>query len=1856
MKKIPSNFYSTFLNRFNTIYVSISLISCAIMAKLDAISDQLKQWKFDPESSYFTDHYARYSPAIGKLPKALQEVATAVFNLREETEDDEGIDEEIDDDLFEKKLEAETKRIEAAKEKFDKLSAKERKQIFAVIAPQMADSLEATWQSMKEMPYLNGACRPFRAPGRPEATLGGRLIWLNQLAHTFGEYKPEALTPAWLARWSQHAFQYRAYAVVPILVAVINQGGKEADEVFDILCKSMTREDSVGIVANHVIQSLMQADRPEGWELIEKTLLAAQRQEGLRQSILSDADCAHPEAFRRMLRLIIEQDLIRFSSVARSINLWLGLLWDSASAKVLSQQVESILTMLESEAERKTALAGDDAEKIYHALWASACDDAVATTTLAAKLLKHPKDEVRFIATWVLTLLRLEPAEKARATAIDDPNLQVALMAAVSVRGISLENIEYHALEEHRDASGDRFERLEKLYTRLPEKPQTLKAIVWPWTERKIERVMITGNLFDALGDRPPTRMLPYLKALTSWQQRSVITMLAAQKKWDTLTRSTLFELVGHASMDVREVAMNAVAKQKLKPEEFAIVEGYLTRQAADLRGGVVKMILKCKDDEALQSADRLLAKGDRKQRLAGLELLRQLAEADRQRPECQLKAKEYQAKQKKLSKEEETQLAAISDTAKAKLTLDDALGLMNPEGRSKVVQPRKQSVTPVSKAAIACIKSLDDLIHEHRTTMITVKQYTGTEERPLGEVQAYLLPGLDPRKPLASQVKKLPLWEVWQQWLNDRKPALKDKDGLELLRAMFALDTVNCWQFNWISNWCKKSANKKLALAVLGELDLQKVRYGSLIERILLWLFYTDVPKGSTDFLLDCVENSYAHVPEEMHKELVKLAGKQQNYWSNDKDWRDMPVFNRWTNLYEGFANLTKIKLSTEQQRRAWELRRFMDEPCPGALRKRPSLDVVANAYQKKFATYDDLVDLLLGPDDSAYSSFNALRQLTHHPLAKQTRLLLESTPKLPELVEQIRSTILEIELARGEATTAATKPALALCSLFGCDTLFRVMQALDKGKLKVEQYWRDNAGQSRNAALTHLLKITYPAETDTPETFKKLAKQAIADGYCSEDRLLQIAFLAPQWSKSVGETLGWDGFSEGLYWFLAHMDTWHSNATQVAAQSEGINDEDPDVDEDLDDILDDLDDDEEDEAPAQPKEQLSAWERLVRERTPLTAQERSEGAVDVAWFHRTFEQLGEAQWKQMAQAAKFAANSAQANKAQFLADVLLGNKPKQELVDSIQKKFRKDHVRLLGLLPLEKGAKQQQDVIDRYEVLQGYKKYARGLSSLSKPDAMRAVEIGMNNLARLAGYPDPLRMEWALEAASIQDLARGPVSVTRDNVTVTLLLDGDAKPQISVEKNGKKLKAIPAPLKKKHADVAELAERAADLRKKASRMKGSLENAMCRGDTITAAELVQLFQHPILAPQLAKLVLIGDGIAGYPDKGGKALRDYNGTLEPVKKNETLRIAHPTDLFARGDWDKWQHDCFRAERIQPFKQIFRELYLVTKQEKKDGTKSNRFAGQQVGPKQAMALWGSRGWHTQEGVYRVFHDLSLIVEVDFLHDAGTASEVEGLTIDSVQFRKRDLYKPIKLSDIPPAVFSEVMRDMDLVVSVAHRGEVDPEASASTVEMRSALIRETCQLLGMKNVQLKNNHALIQGVYGEYSLHLGSGTIHRLPGGALTILPVHAQHRGRLFLPFADDDPRTAEVISKVLLLARDEEIMDPLILEQLGAPIGQRQALKADAEPATTGKTIPAVQPATPETAVTTSGKRYFEFREGKSQKFWEIEINGNSVTTRWGRIGSNGQSKTKEFADSDKAQAEYDKLIQEKQGKGYVE
>jgi predicted DNA-binding WGR domain protein len=66
--------------------------------------------------------------------------------------------------------------------------------------------------------------------------------------------------------------------------------------------------------------------------------------------------------------------------------------------------------------------------------------------------------------------------------------------------------------------------------------------------------------------------------------------------------------------------------------------------------------------------------------------------------------------------------------------------------------------------------------------------------------------------------------------------------------------------------------------------------------------------------------------------------------------------------------------------------------------------------------------------------------------------------------------------------------------------------------------------------------------------------------------------------------------------------------------------------------------------------------------------------------------------------------------------------------------------------------------------------------------------------------------------------------------------------------------------------------------------------------------------------------------------------------------------------------------------------------------------------------------------------------------------------------------------------------------------------------------------------------------------------------------------------------------------------------------------------------------------------------KHYFEFVGGSSSKFWEIGVNGNDVTVRFGRIGTQGQTQVKTLPDADAAANHAEKLVASKTAKGHAE
>src|SRR4051812_26567366 len=69
-----------------------------------------------------------------------------------------------------------------------------------------------------------------------------------------------------------------------------------------------------------------------------------------------------------------------------------------------------------------------------------------------------------------------------------------------------------------------------------------------------------------------------------------------------------------------------------------------------------------------------------------------------------------------------------------------------------------------------------------------------------------------------------------------------------------------------------------------------------------------------------------------------------------------------------------------------------------------------------------------------------------------------------------------------------------------------------------------------------------------------------------------------------------------------------------------------------------------------------------------------------------------------------------------------------------------------------------------------------------------------------------------------------------------------------------------------------------------------------------------------------------------------------------------------------------------------------------------------------------------------------------------------------------------------------------------------------------------------------------------------------------------------------------------------------------------------------------------------------TIANRYFTLNDDTSSKFWEISVGESSYTVNFGRIGTSGQSQTKNFETPEACRKAAHKVIQEKVNKGYVE
>ena len=1541
-------------------------------------------------------------------------------------------------------------------------------------------------------------------------------------------------------------------------------------EVIDLIKAALSFQKSEIDLTYYIFQAIFISSNKELVELTGKLLLAAKLQEGVRQQICENMDRGIQENFEYMFKIIYDNDLIRFSSVKRSLATWTGLAKNDGTdiSKIGKKELEIINKLITNPKYEDELLKSDDNIEVYLGLWNKSTRDVKEAIEAIEKLLKSSKYHIKLLISYYLHIIENKDYQREIAKKMikeyskDNKNIVEILACYLKFvinyihKHILKDNIKSGKLNskiyfKDKKEALEFFDILENAFSLMKEKSKVFDPCIFPWNVESIDTETIARSLILIAiffpEDVIKIKVMKYIKEINTWDRDAFFEILFEKpnnKEEKDFVIATLSDRSGAGDAAYEIVKNNDLLKEY--PRE---IEDLLRLKNGDKRKSFIDLLMTQDKKALLVSIDNLISAKNENKRLAALDILNQVNSKEK----ALYDKKEVKKLIEKISKPTDAEKILIenlsdkkkkeSENTLSKLynteyDLELAYEIKEVSKLSKTIKKNKKGeyiientfnskniFTKTSDELFEIIKKLSELyiknedyeyMSSYEKEYVLLRDKFQILEDPVGVSYAERF-----------KLSNYPLEDVWREFY---KKEIKDFSVLWQINIALSV--------NYDSGYSKATEKEyqDLYKKVFG-IDITELKK-KLKEAKLKYVYTIDLYSGPVLKILDMLFKEYYEENKDYLFEIGKVCinsalenikiedtiEKREKY--NNDPYYSVAMFNRNSGLYALFAkSIDYLEFYNDEKAfiESFVLRYVLDEKINKYIDENlKGCDISGETESLGLRNYAIAVNLKIAEKDLIYKKILEIedksddeKRITFSNLDTymndyRTIVDKKENRRIPALNQFMLNDALRIiydegikildyvvknELKRGDSPTIYSRSLNRIYRIEGIDYLVQILQALGKETLdRNSYYWGGN--DTKKSVLSHLLKACYPSEKDNS---KELAKK-LKGTDITEQRLVEVAMYSSQWIEIIEGYLGWKGLASGCYYFQAHM-------SDIDRNKEG----------------------------------------LIAKYTPISIDDLMEGAFDIEWFKSAYKELGEKKFEMLYDSAKYISDGSKHSRARMFADAVNGKLNLKETEKKIEDKRNKDLVASYSLIPLLKDKKK--DALHRYQFLQKFLKESKKFGAQRRASEAKAVSISLENLSRNMGYSDVTRLIWNMETALINEMKEYFEPKKLDDVDVYIKIDELGQSEIIYEKAGKELKSLPTKLKKDKY-IEDIKEVHKNLKEQYRRSRKMLEEAMEDGTEFYGYEIENLMTNPVIAPILKSLVFKMDKNLGY--YVDKKLKSVNKKSVAVKDDSLLKIAHCFDLFESGDWASYQKDIFDRELKQPFKQVFRELYVKTVDEK-GRDKSLRYAGHQVQPTKTVALLKTRRWiiDGQEGLEKVYYKENIIAKIYALADWFSPADIEAPTLEEVQFFDRKTFKPILIDNVPDLVFTEVMRDIDLVVSVAHIGDVDPEASHSTIEMRKAIVEFNCKLFKLKNVKFSENHVLIKGERAEYSIHLGSGLIHQKAGSAINVLPVHSQHRGRVFLPFIDDDPKTAEIMTKVILFAQDEKIKDVFILEQI---------------------------------------------------------------------------------------------------------
>ncbi|WP_026567056.1 DUF4132 domain-containing protein [Bacillus sp. UNC41MFS5] len=1463
-------------------------------------------------------------------------------------------------------------------------------------------------------------------------------------------------------------------------------------QVIQALREVIFSENNGALLNYEMMKGIFKSHSVEGYKMLGDLFLAARLQEGLRQSIVENMDEGTLEATKYMLKIILDNNLIRYSSVIRALDVWTGLDLHASNTRVTKQSLEYVAASLSDPQLRVQGLQSENLNTLYISLWATAAHEENDVKDAIRFLMENGATYHKVMAQYFLTQsqnLRLRFELSYPYLHETNLELQYYLLSNYvyeyevqwsyhSEKNESTLSVHHIPVLENKQERSRHFELFKNMFLQMPKREvsiesKAIKGLTITFSLDEIARKLMFLTAYDL--DKDWLQQLIEWKDKLSADLRENLLSFFIKDYDDHIQRAFLFASLADKSINNREIALAHIKKIDLLQGEIEKVEAILKLKTGALRQGAIQILIGLSRDELAESVDRLLTSKAELQRVGALEIISEVSDqGERERLVTVFKNKI--AQMKATSKE---QILIDKLYQPDEFSLGNGFGLFDPNHQVnlELLEHPKLELNNLFHSSTDTIKQflhgLDALVHEHRHVEYEVEWYDGSKDT--------LHIGEELRCPNHEEEQQklgyFPLSEVWQEYFNGQglsASAIIQTAYFLHSHRIFTyyhnmLDVWDVMDYPRVEGWRKTFLEEILPIANIEEMNdyIDDLNYRSQVETLFDAYLLSQNSKEFFEIISSVLNYLVHSIPEGRLKTEYKLLDFLAEPWL---EWAE-----QFINDDEDFDVYFKLHY---QLYTIANFESFL-----------PSMEDLAKAYDCNLIDEQVIFRELVGRKET---SRDYLSELTN-PKGQ----VIKKYPYMKPIKDRVVQRILDIELKRGDLQTDVTTVAMGIERHEGIESFVQILVGLDKESFVRGYIYGYGSELSKKEVFSHLLKNSYPKEGESDEHLQEF----LNGKNILEKRLVEAAMYAPQWLDLVSKYLNWNGLRSAAWYFHAHINETFSKEKET----------------------------------------------IVAHYSPISPQDFQDGAFDIRWFKECYEQLGEERFQILYQCAKYISSGANHRRSQLFADAALGRLELESTEKIVQEKRTKDQVLSYSLIPV----KNEQDVLNRYVFLQKFLQESKKFGAQRRASEAKTVTIALDNLARNAGFKDVTRLKWAMEAKKMEEIMPYLEPKIIEDLTVQLVIDANGRADIQVVKANKVLKSLPAKYKK-HEYVGVLKEYKADLREQHKRAKEELERSMELGNSFVLDEINKMMKNPVLVPLMTALVLKVENHLGYFEDGSLIgvgqVNKYS-----IQDTDEIYITHPVHLYESGKWSDFQRDLFARKVKQPFKQVFREIYLPNQDELAAGTGTGRYAGHQIQPQKTVALLKNRLWTTsyEVGLQKVYYKENIIVQLNTLADWFSPSDVEYPTLETVEFFDRLTFQPLEIKNIPKLIFSETMRDIDLVVSIAHVGGGDPEASLTTIEMRRVIVAESVRLMKLENVRIEGNFALIGGSLGEYSVHLGSANVYKQATGAIYIVPVHSQQRGRVFLPFMDEDSKTAEIVSKVLMLAEDKKIKDPFILEQI---------------------------------------------------------------------------------------------------------